>query len=281
VDDLHLVDVSPRGATRSLRDSLSQRAKQGYERRLDGPVVQALFARVPILVEGPSDRAALSVFWDALAAEGHVSPRHALALDFINCEGARMLPEMARLLREAGKPVVAWVELDVPGTLKRLREESLCAALVLYPDDPDRHNLEAALSATCSLPALAAGMQLIADTRGYPWEQQRTDLFSRCVQAGPQERELMKAAGNVADLLAILPEHTARTLVRAALAPSGVGPFEMKGARPARLMAETIVAADGVPEPFARAIMHLNAWVALDCVPTATEIRMMNDDRTA
>lgn len=275
VDDLHLVATRPRGVTRSLRDSLTERAKQGYERRIDGPVVQALFAQVPVLVEGASDRACFSVFWDKLAAAKQVLARHASALDFINCEGAGLQPEMARLLCEAGKPVVAWAELDTPKVLGRLRAQGHCAALVLYPDDPGRHNLEAALSAMCSLPALAAGMQLIAETRGYSWEEQRDDLLSRCPEGvTPQQREAMKAASDVAELLSALPESAARCLVRAALDPNGVGPFEMKGARPARLLAEKIVALEAVPEPFARAMKGLDTWMGAGCPQGPNELRM-------
>ena len=90
LDDLHLVGDDPRGSLLSLRDTLSERAKQGYERRVDGPVVLALFTAVPVLVEGPSDRACYSVFWDALAAIGQIKPRFARALEFVNCESAQI-----------------------------------------------------------------------------------------------------------------------------------------------------------------------------------------------
>jgi hypothetical protein len=46
---------------------LSAPTRQSYERWLDGAVVRGLFSRVPILVEGPGDRAAFAVFWSALA----------------------------------------------------------------------------------------------------------------------------------------------------------------------------------------------------------------------
>jgi hypothetical protein len=242
---------------------------------VDGQVVQALFAQVPVLVEGASDRACFTVFWDKLAANKEVSARDARALDFINCEGAPLQPEMARLLCEAGKPVVAWAELDTPKELERLRAQGHCAALVLYPDDPDRHNLEAALSVMCSLQALATGMQLIAETRGYSWEEQRGDLLSRCPEGvTPEQREAMKVASDVAELVSALPEVAARRLVRAALDPKGVGPFEMKGARPARLLAEKIVAAEGVPEPFARAMKGLDTWIGVNCPDGPNELRM-------
>ena len=61
---------------------------------------------------------------------------------------------MARLLAEAGKTVVAWVEQDVPSTIEDLRGQDNCAALVLHDDAPDRQKLEAALARSASMPAL-------------------------------------------------------------------------------------------------------------------------------
>jgi len=261
VEDLHLVSDDPRGITLSLRDKLSPRAKQGYERRLDGPVVLALFAGVPVLVEGPGDRACCAVFWDALAADGKVSPRFARALDFINCESAQNQPEMARLLCEAGKDVVAWAELDRPDILTRLRDGGHCAALVLYDDDPERNNLEGALSQACALPALARGMAAIAAGRDYSWEDQRADLVSRADEATHEQREAIKAATSIETALTALPEAVARRLVHAALAAKEAKPFEMKGARPARLLAEEVIAAEGVPAPFASAMTALDGWL--------------------
>lgn len=274
VDDLLLVDVDPRGMTRSLRDALSARAKQGYERRLDGPVVHALFAPIPVLVEGPGDRACLPIFWDALADAGEVRTRVALGLDFINCESSPQQPEMARLLCEAGKSVVAWTELDVPETVDRLRDQGHCAALVLHASDPARHNLEAALSEACSLEALATGMTAVADGRGHSWEDQRADLVARCDGPDEQQRAAMKSAASVAEVLGALPEGMARRLVRAALSAKDVKPFELKGARPARLLAEAIVAVEGVPPPFAEAMRSLNSWILAGCPAGSNEFEI-------
>lgn len=171
---------------------------------------------------------------------------------------------MARLLYEAGKPVVAWSESDVPDELRRIRDNKHCAALVIYPDD-DRHNLEAALSLACDLDVLATGMQLVAETRGYSWEDQLADLLSRCEGATPEQREIMKAADTVAAVLHALPEREARRLVRLALAAARAAPFEIKGARPARLLAETIVDRTEVPQLFKDAMVALDAWMSAGC----------------
>ena len=262
VDDLVLVSDEPRGVPTALRDVLSPRARQGYERRLDGPVVQALFARVPVLVEGPGDRAVFTVFWDALAREATVQPRHLRMLDFINCEGASLQPEMARLLCEAGKDVVAWAELDEPENLERLRRDAHCSAIVLYDDDPECHNLEAALASACSIEALANGMRVIAETRGYDWAQQQQDLLARCHGADADQRQALGDAVDLPEMLRAVPGSLARRMARWALAAKGPTPFEIKGARPARQLAEEIVATDGVPTPFENAMSALDAWVA-------------------
>jgi hypothetical protein len=195
-------------------------------------------------------------------------------MDFINCEGATQQPAMARVLREAGRRVVAWAEGDVPDQLARLRDGGHCKALVTFPSDEARHNLEAALSDCCELDALAAGMQLIAETRGYDWSDQQADLLSRLESATPEQREAAKATSSVADLLAALPNPLARTLVRRALGGGGVTPFEIKGARPARLMAETIVDQTGVPPMFRSAMVALDAWITTESAQSATEIAM-------
>jgi ABC-type arginine transport system ATPase subunit len=274
VEDIHLVTDEPRGTILSLRDKLSAPAKQAYERRLDGTVVLGLFARMPVLVEGPGDRALLSVFWDALAKDKAVQQRHAHAMDFINCEGASQQPGMARVLCEAGKRVVAWVEGDVPDQLAQLRANRHCAALVIHPTESARHNLEALLSATCELDVLGAGMRLIAEVRGYDWDSQRADLLSRLEGVSPEQRAAAKATSDVRALLASLPEPIARTLVRQALTGSGVTPFEIKGARPARLLAETLVEKSGVPDTFREAMIALDAWMTTSPPHAGTEIAM-------
>ena len=60
----------------------------------------------------------------------------------------------------------------------------------------------------------------------------------------------MKRAASLGELFAALDEGEARTLITQALAAKSVAPFEMKGARQGRIVAETIVELDGVPEPF-------------------------------
>jgi hypothetical protein len=190
------------------------------------------------------------------------------------------MPMLAAVLHEAGKSVGAWVDRDSEDALReeeRLRAGGHCAALVLHDSTPGRQNLEQALAWGCTLAALATGMEAMAVDRGYSWEDQRKDLLSRCEGVDAEARERAKAATSVAEFLGHLDESQARRLTASALGAKGVTPFEMKGARQARVLAETIVREQGVPENFAGAFRELNKWIR-DGSPSGAEIQMATGD---
>ena len=280
IDDFLLLQERTAGReARHLRRVLSPAVRQAYERRLDGPVVRGLFCRIPLLGEGPSDRAVFQVFWRELAKAGEVLPAYHLGLDVVNCEGVPSMPMLAAVLHEAGKTVVAWVDQDTPEALKevsRLRTEGHCATFVFHDPSPGHQNLEQALAWGCSLAALTEAMGAISTDRGYSWDEQRSDLLSRCDGVDPEVRARAKAAQSLAEFLAELEAGQARRLVAAALGAKGVTPFEMKGARQARIVAETIVQVEGVPANFARAFRELGKWVRDGCA-AGTEITMVTD----
>lgn len=260
-----------------LSGKLSPPVRQTYERRLDGPVVRGLFSRIPVLVEGPSDRGVFEVFWSKLAEAERVLPAFSVGMDVINCEGARNMPMIAAVLKAAGKAVVAWVELDtsdVEETVRRLRDEGNCAAILLHDSATGRQNLERALAWGCSLQSLSRAMTAVADDRTYSWEDQRYALLSACGAIDPETRARAKAAGSVPAFLQQLDEPAARQLVAVAFGAKSVAPFELKGTRPARIAAEAVVESEGVPGNFAQAFEKLYAWIQDGCTP-GTEIQMI------
>jgi hypothetical protein len=219
------------------------------------------------------------VFWCELAKSGAVLPAYRLGLDVVNCEGVSNMPMLASVLHGAGKTVVAWADQDTPDATRevaRLKAEKHCAALVLHDPTPGRQNLEQALAWGCSLAALAEAMQAIATDRGYSWEDQRSDLLSRCEGVPPEVREHAKVSESVATFFSALEEGQARHLAAVALGAKRVAPFEMKGARQARLMAETIIRKEGVPANFARAFRQLDKWIREGCA-SGVEIQMKCD----
>jgi ABC-type arginine transport system ATPase subunit len=258
--------------------SLPVPAKRHYERWLDGGVVRGLFAPIPLLVEGPSDGPVLSTFWRALADDGEVPPMTHLGVEIINCEGDRQQPPMANLLTQVGKPVVVWAEQDVPKTLGLLREEGNVAAFLLHDPAPGAQKLEESLAAGTTISALTAALTALANDRGLGWDDQRPDLVSRLSSMPPEGvGTCPKDAPSLTAFLTALDEQVARNLVASALAPKNTKshpPFEMKGARQGRLVAEAIVAAAGVPEPYRRAIKGLVTWVQTGCSPRPHDIPM-------
>lgn len=277
IDDFLLLKERTAGAdARFLRGALSAPIRQAYERRLDGSVVRGLFARIPALVEGPSDRAVFETFWTALAEEGVVPPTYEIGLDVVITEGAPNLPMLAAVLDEAGKAVAVWAEQDtqeVRDVLAKLRDQGHCSGIVLHDDNAERSNLEGALAFGCRIDSLAHAMRALAEDRGYTWDQQRNDLLSRCEGVEEEKRKAAKTAGSLEELFAVITEEQARHLIASALSAKGVTPFEMKGARQARVIATGIVAAEGVPPLFRLAFRGLAEWVAAGCI-RGTDIPM-------
>ena len=263
-------------ASRHLVEGLSPKVRQAYERRLDGPMVRGLFCRVPVLVEGPGDRAAFETFWTALVGQNSILPSFRLGLDVIVTEGVPHMPMLAAVLAAVGKPVAAWVDQDTEHArreLGRLRDEGNCAAFVLHDQMYERSNLEGALTWGCPVGAVSVALQRLAETRGYSWEDQRTDLLSRISQVDEARLKMAKEATSVLGFLDSLEEEEARRLAFSALTAKKVAPFEMKGARQARIVAEAIIEAHGVPKIFAHAFSDLAKWIHEGCVP-GLEIQM-------
>jgi len=261
LDDIVLMPSTTRIVALS---GVAHTAKRHYERSLDGAVVRGLFAPVPLLVEGPGDRPVLQTFWRALATAGEIPPMASLGVDVVNCEGADQQAPMARLLRSAGKTVVVWAEQDVPDKFAKLHAEGNWSALILHDPAPDRNNLERSLAQGASIEGLVAALQSLAEDRGADWNSQRSDLLSRCEHVDLAARESAKQATTLQGFLEALAEADARTLAASALAPkvaNGQPPFEMKGARQGRLVAEAIVSAGGVPAAYRRALIALVTWL--------------------
>ncbi len=279
-DFLLLPERGAGGGARHLRESLTPPVRQAYERHLDGPVVRGLFCRVPVLVEGPSDRAVIAAFWLELSSTSHVHPAFRLGLDVINSEGVSNMPMLAAVLAEAGKLVVPCVDRDSAEAIReveRLRAEGNCAAMILHETVPGRQNLEEALAWGSSLDALARAMKAVAEDRDYSWGDQRKDLLSRCEGIAPEAIDRARAASSVSGFVGELEETDARGLISAAFGAKGVSPFEMKGARQARIVAEAIIDAEGVPDNFAMALQQLDAWIRDGCKP-GSEIEFATTD---
>lgn len=265
IDDFLLMKDPVEGVNMNvLRTLLTPAVRQTYERWMDGAVVNGLFSHVPILVEGPGDRAAFEVFWDTLELTTEVVSAAKYGVQAINAEGHSNMPMLAAVLHAAGKSVVALTERDnehVIQTYIKLGREAHCGAIVAYPEGQTASSLEARLASGCSITSLRAGMLSIAKDRGYDWQQQRADLLSRMPNAGEQLHEQLVAAESLEQFLGLLDEGMARSLIKSALSSKSHSPFDLKGGRQSRIFCEEVVATEGVPRPFANAFRELSQWV--------------------
>jgi putative ATP-dependent endonuclease of OLD family len=267
-EDIVVVERSPGVTARRL--ALTSTGRHGYERRLDMPLVRGLFLRHPVVVEGVSDRVVFTVFWDALAGAGTVPPAEQLGLEAISAEGISHMPMVARVLNEMGKRPVALVEMDSATESAKVLACSPWCGLVVYPPDATAHNLERLLATVVPLAALATGMSAVAGDRGDDWDAQRADLVRRCgdVVTNRAARDGIARSASIEDALGAPPEGEARQLVARCLgAKEAPASFEIKGGRSARVFAEAIVEAAGVPAPFAAALTNLARWVATGSTP--------------
>jgi len=269
IDDFLLLKNSAEGPDVCvLRSALTPPVRQTYERWMDGAVVSGLFCHVPVLVEGPGDRAAFDVFWGALAESNEVVAAAQLGIQAINAEGHAHMPMLAAVLAAAGKTVVALTERDndqVIRTYERLQDEGNCAGIMAYPDEEPISNLEGRIASSCTVGALTAGMEAIASDRGYEWLQQRADLMSRNPTEDEGIREQLGDAESLTNFLALLDDAAARSLIQRALSSKSFGPYDLKGARQARILCEAIVVSDGVPQPFVNAFRLLSQWIQAGC----------------
>ena len=256
--------------SKHLVEGLSPKVSQAYERHLDGPLVRGLFCRVPFLVEGPSDRAVFEAFWAELVRQGRVVEPFRRGLDVIVADGVSHMPMLAAVLAKVGKSVVAWVDQDTDHArqeVQRLKNEGNCAAFILHDRTPDRSHLEGALTWGCPVSVVSAALQQLAEDRGYSWQDQKQDLLSRIGRVDQTRRRMAKDTTSVSGFLGAFDEETARRLAVKALTGKKVTPFEMKGARQARVVAEAIISEHGVPKCFAHAFSSLDKWIRQGCAP--------------
>ncbi len=250
-----IVLLSPPGsATRlvELRKRLGPPTKFHLERHMDGPVANALFSPVAFLVDGPSERGAIPVFWDQLAATGGVLSAETLGVQIVNCEGVTSMPGIAEVLAASGKVVIALMDRDPGDERARDRERIKQWARSWILHQTRTVDLEGILAYELPLPALVRGMETIAHDRGLAWEQAREAIVARLPEHTPLERRrAAREQPNMVALIAGLNDIEAREAIRMALKS---GPLEAKGGRPSRLLAQAAVEEGAVPQSLRRAI---------------------------
>jgi putative ATP-dependent endonuclease of OLD family len=124
LEALHLVREFADGPdVRSLR-GVSPAEHKFFERHARGAIVDGLYADAVLLVEGPTERGALPVFWSSHRPGRGLDEER---IELIDCEGINKMPPYVRFFRALDIPVAA---KDVWALLSSYQDAERRAALV-------------------------------------------------------------------------------------------------------------------------------------------------------
>ncbi len=239
-----------------LRKELNETTRFFIERHMDGPVASALFAPVALLVDGPSERAALPTFWSHLSDKGEVPEAEVLGVQIVNCESTKSMPGIAQVLSATGQRVFALMDRDSDKALENDRsrvKQYASGGWVLHSSKAI--DLEGVFALELPLDALGKGLSSVALDRGISWEEWREAIVSRFPNGTPaEEREAAVGSANWDKLTQSVNEERLREAIRSALKR---GILDGKGGRPGRLIAQAAVEVGIIPQSLSRCIQAI------------------------
>ncbi len=214
------------------------------ERHADA-VGRALFAPAAFLVDGPSDRAAIEVFWDHLAITRALPSAETLGVQVVACEGTPVMPGIARTLAAVGKTVIALFDRDPDLEREENRRETAAYARSTILHRTATVDLEGVLAVELPLVVLRAGIEAVAADLRVGWDAVREDIVSRLPEGTPHEqRDRARRVEGWPALAESVEERFLREAIRHALKR---GRIEVKTPWAARLLAQAAVAEGAVP----------------------------------
>jgi putative ATP-dependent endonuclease of the OLD family len=239
---LELPGIEPRLV--ELRRRLDAGSRACVERHTDA-LGRALFGPVAFLVDGPSDQAAIEVFWDHLAMTGNLPSAETLGVQVVPCGGTPVMPSIARTLAAVGKTVIALLDRDPDPQREENRRNVAAHARTTILHRATTVDLEGVLASELPLPALQVGIDAVAADLGLAWDNIREDIVSRLPAGTPAgEREAARQADGWPELTGSVGEAFLREAIRHALKR---GRIEVKTPWAARLLAQAAVAEAGAP----------------------------------
>lgn len=229
LDEIHLVRDFPAGpGVHALRETAPSEHKF-FERHARGSLVDGLYADLVVLVEGPTERAALPALWQrARPGDGLDENR----IELIDCESINRMPAYARFFRALDIPLVAVCDADKPGDYANL-VASQPDAIVRWSTHTD---WEGVVAADSDVDALARALETCRATLD-EWATHHAQLRARLMQVVGDVRELATAT-DISSLVAGYGEADQRRAL-ADLMRGGAG-LDFKSAIYARVIAETL-----------------------------------------
>jgi putative ATP-dependent endonuclease of OLD family len=208
LEALHLVREFAGGPdVRSLR-GVSPAEHKFFERHARGAIVDGLYADAVLLVEGPTERGALPVFWAAhRPGQGLDEER----IELVDCESIDNMPPYARFFRALDIPVAALCDSDKPKACQKITAANPDLMVRWQKHD----DWEGVLAAEASVGVVAGALEECRSTLG-DWAEHEHDLRN-CVRSTAGDAGHLAAAQDVWALLQGYAEAEQRTALVALL----------------------------------------------------------------
>ncbi|NVM56292.1 MAG: AAA family ATPase [Candidatus Helarchaeota archaeon] len=250
----------------SIEKRCSHEELKFFERYERNQLLQAFFAKHILLVEGPSERGGLPVFFRAL--EGKTlrwddedvlfEGLEALGFEFIDCGGHGHIRRYANFFRRLESSVISIVDNDKSEKeLERIIESSNFT--IVLPEDLERNTYDKLLTKEAGIVELIKGIENCIEEY-IPWNQLRNNICQYFVDRGnilgSEELEIIKSTQSfsqwIEDIQTKLEEMQLRKLLHLLIAGRDA-PMNCKSVRQSRIIAETIRNnKEAIPETFVK-----------------------------
>lgn len=268
--DLDSVNIILPGADEHSVISIEKRCSpeelKFFERYERNQLLQAFFAKHILLVEGPSERGGLSIFFRALEGKTLKSNDEdvlfegleALGVEFIDCGGHGDIHKYANFFKKLKFSVISIVDNDKPAEeLKRIMDNS--SFTIILPKDSKRNSYDKLLTKEADLVGLVEGIKNCIEEY-IPWEQLRNNIHQYFANKGElissDDLEIVKSTESfqqwVENLQTKFDEEQLRKLLHLLIAGKNA-PMDCKSARQSRIIAEaTANKKERIPETFVK-----------------------------
>ncbi len=268
--DLGSVNLVLPGADKHSVISIEKRCSpeelKFFERYERNQLLQAFFAKHILLIEGPSERGGLPIFFRTLEGktlksdDGDVlfEGLEALGVESIDCSGHGYVHKYTNFFRRLEFSVISIVDNDKSEEeLKRIIESN--SFTIVLPGDSERNTYDKLLTKEAGLAGLIEGIKICVEEY-IPWNQLRNNIHQYFVDKGeiigPKDLEIIKSTPSflqwIGNIQTKLDEVQLRRLLHL-LISGKKAPMDCKSVRQSRIIAEAIRdSKGGIPETFVK-----------------------------
>jgi len=248
----------------SIEKRCSTEELKFFERYERNQLLQAFFGKHVLLVEGPSERGGLSVFFRAFKGKALKSDDEdvsfegleALGVESLDCDGHGHIHKYANFFRKLEFSVISIVDNDKSEEeLKRVIDSS--SFTIVLPKDSERNSYDKLLTREADLAGLIEGIKTCVEEY-MPWSQLRNNIHQYFVNKGElissADLKMVKSTKSFQQWIENIQTRLYEAQLRKLLHPLIAGknaPMDCKSVRQSRIIAEAIAnKTEGIPKTF-------------------------------